>query len=155
MHGERDRNFGPQIMGMASFPIWILPNGGRNHVDVVYAGDVAKALISAGTCINAVGQAYNVTDNRATALSDIAQACRLVNDGRPVLVSLPSVFSSFLLQILRMVRGPHRPTPLLEDKLHDCSKACQELGYSPTIDIYEGLRRYVSWCRSQSSRRIA
>ena len=29
MHGERDRNFGPQIMGMASFPIWILPNGGR------------------------------------------------------------------------------------------------------------------------------
>ncbi|HEY7060518.1 MAG TPA: NAD-dependent epimerase/dehydratase family protein [Chloroflexota bacterium] len=29
-----------------------------------------------------------------------------------------------------------------------CAKACDELGYSPTVELDEGLRKAVLWCRS-------
>ena len=149
IYGERDRHFIPWIMRMLKAPIWLLPNRGDNRVEMVYVEDVVRALLSVVTRPSAIGQAYNITDGQETTLRDIAEACRMANGGRPLLIGLPTILSRPLLWSVDLIRGPDRLLPLLQNVAYDITKAQKELGYVPRVDVREGIRRCISWWRSE------
>lgn len=59
--GERDRLVVPMLARALRWPVLPLPGGGRTTIPVIYAGNVAAAIIAALDRPDAAGRAYNLS----------------------------------------------------------------------------------------------
>src|SRR5262249_37530651 len=93
--------------------------------DFVYVQDAATAVRLALTVPRAVGNVYNVGCGVATPLLDLAALARAATGSQ----------------------SPIRPPPPGEPTgyVADLTRARADLGFTPTISLEEGLRRYVAW----------
>lgn len=165
VYGPHDRYFLPTVTQMMRLPIAPLPEGGDLLIEVVYVTDVAEAAVLAATRRQAIGQAYNITDGRATTLRDIVETYamlaghgpRIIDVDLKRLTQLSGALRDALLPIAPRVAyllDPQRLANLTHDIHYDIGKAERELGYTPRIGLYEGLRRALeaydpSWLNSQ------
>ena len=152
VYGPGDRYFLPTLLQLMRLPIAPLPEGGDLLIELVYVTDVAEAAILAATRAQAVGQAYNITDGRPTTLRDIIETYAMLAGHGPRIVSVDLhrlIQMSGALREALMPLAPRvaylldteRLANLRHDIHYDISKAERELGYSPQIGVYEGLRR--------------
>jgi nucleoside-diphosphate-sugar epimerase len=166
VYGERDyNNFTPRLLRLLRWTIIPVVAGNPAHMTLVYAADVAEAVILAGTHPNAVGQAYNITGGRPTSLQELAKIHEELSGQRKLLIPVPiSLLRTALLirwlvsnlrhrRFERMMKRyrdrEYQRSVFLRRHQHDISKARTELGYEPSIDLREGLRRTVAWYESR------
>jgi nucleoside-diphosphate-sugar epimerase len=164
IYGPRDRNFLPQIIETLPRRPFPLVGGGRQPLDMVYASDVAEALMLAGASREAVGRVYNVTDGETHTLRGIIEVFSRIVEVRPKLLVVPYPIAyalaavSFLLsKLLRPgedpLISPAAVAAMAKPHHYDISRIQQELGYEPQVSLEDGMRMAVDWYRDWKGQR--
>ena len=127
-----------------------------------YIDNVCQALLLCEQTPGAKGRTYWVSDRRPYTMNEIVDTVeRLMENEFGLAVAhkrlrLPSVAGEFA----GLADGLIQKLGLYQQKIHvlsemnkniACSveKAEQELGYAPAIELEEGMRRSLAWCRAQ------
>jgi nucleoside-diphosphate-sugar epimerase len=132
---------------------------GEARRSMSYVDNTSLGLLLAATSEKAAGQTYWIADERPYSMNEIVGTVEdvLANDfgvdvdgGR---MKLPSIASEVALAVDAAIQK----TGLYNQKIHVLSEmnktiACsvetarQELGYRPSVDLREGMRRSIEWC---------
>jgi nucleoside-diphosphate-sugar epimerase len=138
----------------------VIVGSGNNVVPLVYVTDVIQGLILALDHDDAVGQAYNITNDRpltqrqfleATA-SEIGQSAPRLHIPYRALYAVAYAAERFAM-LSRSPRDPlvtrHGVALFGTDNRHAIDKARRELGYKPRMDLREGVRLAALWYRER------
>ena len=104
---------------------------GRQTMDFVYMGDIARANMLAATS-DLTDVVFNVASGTETSLLELAQM-------------LLKVMGSDLA----VEHGPARAVNGVTRRLADTSAAREQLGFQAEVDLEEGLTRLVEWWRAE------
>lgn len=137
-YGPREHDQGDLAEVIPRFLIRIL-NGlppvvfgdGSQGRDFTYVTEVARGLIMASKCEAMIGQTANIAYGRMVTILDLAQRMLKLSGAE-----------------MRPQCGEARPGDV--HRLHaDTTKARNLFGYAATIEIDDGLKRYVDWFRGK------
>lgn len=157
VYGERDRAATPVFVRVAGRRFVPLINGGKTTVPVVYAGNVARAIVAALDRDSAVGRAYNLGRDLPVTARELTRLFGAGLGRVPRIVPIPrgAVYpASWALQTVagflpfgsrpdfhRAVRSMSVENP------YDSGRARLELGWSGLTPHAEGVRRTLNWWR--------
>jgi nucleoside-diphosphate-sugar epimerase len=138
----------------------VIVGRGDNALPFVYVTDVVQGLILALDCDHAVGQAYNISNDRPLTQRQILEAI-----ARDIGVNPPTVHAPYralyaagsTAERLASVSGAQRQPIVTRlgvklfgtDNRHAIDKAQRELGYTPQVTIREGIRLAAAWYLTQ------
>ncbi|MFH1339229.1 MAG: NAD(P)-dependent oxidoreductase [Candidatus Omnitrophota bacterium] len=128
---------------------------GKNLRSLSYIDNVVDALLLIGQKDISIGKTYWITDKRPYPTIEIYQTIARwldVKDFRPrfvpAFVSKMCEIADTLIQSAGFyVKEIHVAGEMAEDIACSIEKARRELGYEPKIDLEEGMRRSIEWCR--------
>jgi UDP-glucose 4-epimerase len=105
---------------------------GEQTRDFTYVANIVDGVLLAATAPRASGEVINVATGRQISINELARTLGTVigNSKAPVHIEAR--------------------TGDVRHSLADITKARDLLGYEPTVDLEEGLRRTVDWYRQQS-----
>ena len=126
---------------------------------MAYVDNLCQGLLLAAMIERAAGQLYWIADRRPYAMNEVidtverlletefGQTCAHKRMRLPGLASAAAYGVDFALQSLGLY---HQKIHVLSEmnKTIACSvaKAEKELGYRPTVELEEGMRRSLRWC---------
>ncbi|MDR1988638.1 MAG: SDR family oxidoreductase [Acidobacteriaceae bacterium] len=116
---------------LANEPPTIYGDGEQTR-DFTYVANVVDGVLKACTAPNAAGQAINVAVGGRISLNALLEGMN-----RSVGTRLSAVYKD-------------TRTGDVRDSQADITKAREILGYTPTVDLAEGLDRTIAWYRTQS-----
>ena len=128
---------------------------GSNHFHPVYVDDVVRGLLLTESQGARNGRSYHLVGPRPVTVRQFADAIG-VAVGRPVpRTHLPASIAYAIGAAFETLPVPRRALPLtrsrvsfmIQNRAYDGSRAAQELGFAPQVDLQEGLARTVSWYR--------
>lgn len=134
---------------------------GRHCRSMVYVDNLVEGIVRAELTPTSPGRAWWVADARPYEMNEIVSTVKAVLGDAGYAVSrrqlrLPDVVGRVAEMADRAVQRTGRyVTPLhVLGELNktiacDVSGARRDLGYQPTVDLAEGMRRSVAWCRDQ------
>ncbi|MBI4559326.1 MAG: NAD-dependent epimerase/dehydratase family protein [Candidatus Hydrogenedentes bacterium] len=132
--------------------IWI-PNDGRALLQPVHVDDVAEAFGLALESNKVSGQIYNVSSAGAVTLTHYAElACELLGSSPPFrYVPMNDILATGMADEsgLRFVNESGLRF-VCEHMSIDITKARTDLGYTPRMDVREGLRDSLIWMAQQN-----
>ena len=127
----------------------------RQRVPFVYVTDVAQGLLLALDCDHAVGQAYNISNDRPLTQQQFLEAIARDIGVNPPTVHVPyrALYAAGgTAERLASVSGAHRQpivtrlgVKLFGTDNRPIDKAQGELGYTPQVTIREGIRLAAAW----------
>ena len=107
---------------------------GRQTRSFTYVDDMVEGFVRAGDVLEAAGEMLNVGNDREISIEDLArQVWRLVRDDEPRIKLVP--LATF---------GRYED---VERRIPDNRRATRILGYSPAVQLEEGLVRTIAWQR--------
>lgn len=158
IYGEYDRLVSPPAVRAVRFGILPQIGAGTNRLSIVYAGNVAAAIVKAIDAPAAPGRVYNVTDDGPEShtqrgfLDAFAAAlgvrvryvrvpytlARFIADGwvRVQFLLRPGTYPGIGGQAVRLCAGENPFTT---------ARARRELGWEPVVTPVEAVRRTVDW----------
>jgi UDP-glucose 4-epimerase len=98
--------------------------------DYVYVDDVVDAFVRAGEAPLSVSGTYNIGTGRQTTVTEVHRMISSVLDESPAPRYAPAR------------TGDLRAIAL------DATKAQEDLGWKPAVDIAEGIQRTIQWLRT-------
>jgi dTDP-L-rhamnose 4-epimerase len=104
---------------------------GEQTRDFSFAGDIAHANLLAASTDILDGRAVNVGSGKAVTIRRIAEV----------------VSGALGIKLSPVLNGEFRPGEMRH--LISDTRLIQRAGYRPSVDIEEGINRYVDWIRSQ------
>ena len=132
---------------------------GTQQRSMVYAGNLVQGLLCAEGAEAAPGNAYWIADAEPYALHEIISTVRDALAAEGLHVSrrspprVPRVVADLGEKVDRALQSAGRYVqPLhvlgeLKDTIAcDISRARKELGYEPSVELFEGMRVSVRWC---------
>jgi len=134
----------------------VIVGKGDNALPLVYVDDVVQGLLLALDDDDAVGQAYNITNDRPLTQAQFLRAiAREVGAGPPRL-HLPyrALYAAgYLAERVAALAPSSRRPPVTRlgvafagtDNRYAIDKARRELGYTPRVDLDEGVRITARW----------
>jgi len=139
--------------------------GGKNLRSMAYVDNLCQGLLLAATVERAAGQIYWIADRRPYTMNEVidtverlletefAQKCAHKRMRLPGVASDVAYVMDLALQSLGLY---HQKIHVLSEmnKTIACSvaKAEKELGYRPTVELEEGMRRSLRWCQENGTR---
>jgi nucleoside-diphosphate-sugar epimerase len=155
IYGPFDRNFMPRAMEALRSHRFLLIDGGRAPLNVVWVDHVCEVLLLCATHPAAAGEAFNVMDEVDTFPPSVREVAEIIAREAhlpPPRVSLPKSVAMVLARALEGVwdrfqlRGTPPVTPfvviiLTREVVYDSTKAVRLLGWGPKIRAAEGLAR--------------
>ncbi|MCS7167659.1 MAG: NAD-dependent epimerase/dehydratase family protein [Gemmatales bacterium] len=162
LYGPYDRTSIHRLARSLRWGLCWLIGSGTNRINSVYAGNVAEACILAAEKPQAVGQAYNITNDGApiTQREYLAQFAQelgypVPRRGIPYRVAFVAAFLLEATFRAWQIRQPPFVTRyavwlLGRDLVYSTRKAEQELGWRPSVSFEEGVHRTVAWYRQIS-----
>jgi len=155
IYGPYDRNFMPRTLAAIRGRRFLLIDGGRAPLNVVWVDHVVDVLLLAAAHPAAAGQAFNVMDDvdaRPPSVREVGEIiARAAGLPRPSL-AIPQPVARALAHVIERAwkavgaAGPAPLTPfvvtmLTRDVIYDASKAVDLLGWAPRIRAAQGLER--------------
>jgi len=134
----------------------IIFGDGRNLRSMSYIDNVIQALLLAKEYDDS-GQTFWIADKKPYTINEIYETiASLLNVGSYKPKHIPSFISSglrkadVLIQKLGFYNSYiHVGGEMTLNIVCDISKARRELGYNPEIELEEGMRRSIKWCKDQ------
>ncbi len=136
-----------------------LVGSGENRRSLVYTDNLVQGVLLAERTPSAGGRAYWIADARPYPMTEILDAVRAACTAHGLAVAprraphLPGLASEVALIADRLVQGRGRYVQAIHvlsemNKTIACSidRARRDLGYEPTVELFEGMRRSVRWC---------
>jgi 2-alkyl-3-oxoalkanoate reductase len=139
----------------------IIVGRGDNALPLVYITDVVQGLLLALDHDDAVGQAYNITNDRPLAQQQLLDAIAHEIGASPPHIHVPYqalyAAGSAAEKLAMLTRSQHQPVLTRlgvklfgTDNRHGIDKARRELGYQPMVDLRAGVRLAAEWYRTHS-----
>jgi nucleoside-diphosphate-sugar epimerase len=129
---------------------------GDNLRSMSYVDNTVQGLLLAGAVDKAAGKTYWITDRRPYSFIEIIQTVAKIL-GVEV---RPRYLPSFGSDVARLVDSLMQMAGLYNQEIHVAGElaasiavsidaARRDLGYDPEIELEEGMRRSIEWCRAQ------
>lgn len=151
IYGPGDRRLFKLIGGVARGRFRILGDG-RPHFQMVYVDDLVEGFLLAGEHPDAAGRTYILTGLEAPTLRELVDEIAEIANVQPPRLRLP-VWPFWLLgAACEAVCVPLRIEPPIfrrrvkfftSNRWFDTTRARQELGYRPKVDLRTGLARTI------------
>lgn len=147
-----------QMVRTGKFP---LLGSGRQRRSMAYVDNLVQGVALAERVPQAAGDAFWIADARAYPMSEVVQTVKqaLRDEGfevSPKNMKLPALAGQVAEKIDGVLQGRgiyHQQFHVLGemDKTIACdiSHSRDVLGYEPQIELLEGMRRSIRWCREQ------
>ncbi len=142
---------------------WITIGSGRNALPFVYVTDVARGLLLALDQQCAVGRAYNITNDQP--LTQHEMWCAIADEigAKPPGIHLPFwpiILGGYAAEKLASLVNARSQPPVTRlgvmlfggDNRHSIEKARRELGFSPQVQLRDGVRLAAGWYLETSQR---
>jgi nucleoside-diphosphate-sugar epimerase len=126
---------------------------------MVFTGNLVHGMLLAETAEKAPGNAYWIADAQPYELGHIFDTIRdalaaeglEVTERRPIRVpalvgSIAEAADKFVQDRGRYVQAVHVLGELKDTIACDVSRARDEIGYEPPVDLLEGMRLSIRWC---------
>lgn len=151
VYGPRDKDF---FLMFRMLKKGFYPYLGKCYYSLLYIDDLVRGIISASTTKEAEGSTYFLSDGGIYSNADIADEILSALDTRAVKVRIPRRFMEVLAKIssrfggdVSIINGDK-----IKELLHcnwtcDSSKAGAEFGFSPLVNIKEGIKWTADWYR--------
>jgi nucleoside-diphosphate-sugar epimerase len=135
----------------------IVVGSGDNAMPFVYVTDIVRGLLLALDHDHAVGQAFNITNDHPLTQKQLLQAIAHDMGASPPRLHIPyrALYAAgYLAERLATVVPSSRTRPPITrlgvaffgtDNRYAIGKARRELGYSPQVDLREGIRLAARW----------
>jgi nucleoside-diphosphate-sugar epimerase len=144
----------------------VIVGPGDNALPFVYVTDVVQGLLLALDQENAVGQAFNITNDSPLTQEQFLHAIAHEISATPPRVHIPyhALYTAgYLAEHLAMVTGTQRQPVVTRlgvklfgtDNRHSIDKARLELGYSPHVALREGVRLAAAWYRTRNQANVS
>ncbi len=134
-----------------------LVGGGNYARSLSYIDDLVAGTILGLTHPNAAGEVFNLCDARAYSTREVCEAMAAALGVPAKFIPLPSICAStaYVVDSTLAACGFYSmPFHLLGEANWNvgCSsaKATKLLGFTPTVDVFEGYRRAIAWCRERT-----
>jgi nucleoside-diphosphate-sugar epimerase len=139
----------------------VIVGSGSNALPLVYVTDVIQGLLLALNHNEAVGQAYNITNDRPLTQRQFLEAIAREIGQRSPRLHVPyralyaaacgaERFAEFSGTQDDPIVTRHGVALFGTDNRHAIEKAGRDLGYHPQVDLREGVRRAAQWYRERS-----
>ncbi|MGB9624275.1 MAG: NAD-dependent epimerase/dehydratase family protein [Phycisphaerae bacterium] len=160
IYGERDRTTIGRLVDAIRAGKTRLIGGGDNRLNVVYAGNVAQAAITAADTERAVGEAYNCSNDGVLTQRQYFNMIAEAIGCPPVTRTVPyrvAYAAAFLLECFGHLFRTKRP-PLVtryavwligRRSFFETKKAREQLNWQPAVTYEEGIPRTVRWYLEQ------
>ncbi|HYM66465.1 MAG TPA: NAD-dependent epimerase/dehydratase family protein [Patescibacteria group bacterium] len=138
----------------------IIVGSGRNAVPFVFVTDIVAGLLLAIDHDRAIGNAYNITNDKPLTQLEMMSAIAREVGARPPRLHVPyfALYSAgYAAERLAALGGSGRRPPITRlgvaffgtDNRYAIGKARRELGYAPMVDLVEGVRLAAEWYRTR------
>ncbi len=133
---------------------------GRAHMEFCYVDNVVQALLLAESTPNILGEVFNISDERSYTISEVINTiAKIEGVGPPLIKNMPvwlGELAGLTVEIGSKIIGSYPPFSRMavewmsrDQNVCDISKAEKVLGYSPEINLEEGIKRTVRWYRKK------
>lgn len=136
---------------------------GTNRRSMAYVDNICQGLLLCAQKEMANGRTYWIADRRAYTMNEIIDTIeRLLEHEFGLTCAHKRMRLPFVAgQVAQMADGALQKLGLYQQKIHVLSEmnktiACsvehaeRELGYDPKVDLEEGMRRSLAWCRERN-----
>ncbi len=156
IYGERDRTTIGRLVEMIRSGKARILGKGDNRLNVVYAGNVAECCILAADAPQAVGQAYNCSNDGVITQQEYFDLWARALDAPPVRVHVPyrlAYFAGFVLECIGHLTRQKKPPMITRYAVwlmgrrsyFSADKARRELGWTPSVSYEQGVPRTIQW----------
>jgi len=124
----------------------------------IYISDAVRGLELCTKTDNITGQIYLLAGERPVTIASLVQMIAEVQGVRPPLIRLPITVGKAAGNILQIAFKPLGRQPpfsrrsldfFIKNNAYDISKAKQDLGFVPQVDLRSGLIKTFDWLNSQ------
>ena len=161
IYGERERAFMTRMMRAVRFGVAPVVGKGDNHLAVVYAGNVAEAVLAALDRPHVEG-AFNTTNDGGITQREFFEMIGAAGGGRMRFVRLPlsvALVAGHAWHLWRRLRAPGSYAGiggsgarfLSRENPFSSERAERELGWRPATSPHEALARTVRWFRNEGA----
>jgi nucleoside-diphosphate-sugar epimerase len=156
IYGPRDvASFG-RFAAMIQRGKMVVIGSGKNHIPLIYVGDVAEGIILASQAPKAVGRTYLLVNDEPVTQRDYLNAIAAELGICPPRRHIPYRLALTLGATAEMVgqlTGRQQPPPLMRygvqllggENRFSIDRARSELDFSPRVAMAEGVRQSISW----------
>jgi nucleoside-diphosphate-sugar epimerase len=134
----------------------VIVGSGDNALPFVYVNDVVQGLLLALEREDALGQAYNITNDRPLTQAELLHAIAREIGASPPRFHVPYrvlYAAGYAAEALgRLTRSQRQPLVTRlgvklfgTDNRHAIDKARRELGFRPQVSLEDGVRRAAAW----------
>jgi len=158
-----------RLIAMLKRGTFVPVGNGHNYLHLCYISDTVQGLILSGESERSAGQVYIIAGAEPITLNDlVTRICGLLGRKPPhwhvparlarmagwLLEGMYSTQAHLGLRVLGQTPFLTRDKvdTLVINRGFSTRKAQRELGYAPTVDYDEGLRRTVAWYRDERGR---
>jgi nucleoside-diphosphate-sugar epimerase len=162
IYGPRDARSFARFAGLVERQRMVLIGSGDNHLPLVYVTDVARGTLSAAEADAAVGKTYVLVNDEPVTQRDyftaIARELGVPPPKRHVPYRLALALGGLAETVGHLTRLKREP-PLMRfgpkqlggENRYVIGRARRELGFSPEVNLAEGVARAVAWYRATRS----
>jgi 2-alkyl-3-oxoalkanoate reductase len=166
IYGPRDRASFARFAGMIEQGKMVVIGRGTNHIPLIFVGDVADGIILASQAPGAAGNAYLLVNDepvtQSAYLNTIASELGVSPPRRHIPYRVALALGTTAESVARLTHR-QQPPPLMRYGLQLLGgenrfiirRAREELGFSPSVNLQDGVRQSVAWYRSQQTVRTA
>lgn len=161
IYGPRDTASFARIAQMIDKRRMIMTGSGENHLPLIYASDAAQGVVLASEVGQAEGRSYLLVNDESVTQREFLTAIA-AELGAPAptrrIPYQPAVTLGALAESLGRLARSRKPPPVMRygiqllggENRFVISRARRELGFSPQVDLTEGVKRSVEWYRAAS-----
>ncbi len=129
-------------------------DGGKALLHPIYIDDMTAAFLLCAERPQAIGHSYNLAGDRAVTICELATAIAHSLDKELPGGSIPLWLANLASDIFALtpgMRGEHAPLTrsrvkfLTRSRVYDISRAQNELGFSPRVQLEEGMKKTAAW----------
>ncbi len=159
IYGPRDTNSFGRFARLIEQGKMVIIGSGNNHLPLIHVTDVAQGILLASEADQAIGRAYLLVNDEPVTQRDYFNAIARELGVPPPSRHIPYRLALALGATVEMVGHLTRmkqPPPLMRFGLKQIggenrfviSRARNELGFSPRVNLAEGVRRGIAWYRT-------
>jgi nucleoside-diphosphate-sugar epimerase len=159
IYGPRDTASFARFARMIETGRMIMVGSGENHLPLIYAQDAARGVLLAGEAGQAEGRSYLLVNDEPVTQREFLTAVATELGAPAPRWHIPyrlAVGLGAVAESLGRMSRRREPPPVMRYGLQllggenrfSISRARRELGFSPQVDLAEGVRRSVEWHRS-------